>query len=124
MFPTLTKLIQKLHPGEPYYLTNIRATNLNPRSVRDWSDDLWLFPYYTDKAFAPFDARPGGPASAAYPRVAVTPPSSPRSVAETAAPKATSMGCGLVVGAMLIGISTWSFLRCTFREIVHVMRPG
>jgi hypothetical protein len=64
--PTLSKLFQKLHPGETYYLTNIQARGLKPADVRDWSDDLWLFPYYVDTAFVPFDARPGGPAAAAW----------------------------------------------------------
>ena len=67
--PTVTKLCQKLHPGERYYLTNLRATGLVPRDVRDWSDDLWLFPYYTDPTTVPSDAREGGPASASYPNI-------------------------------------------------------
>jgi hypothetical protein len=67
--PAVTRLVQKLHPGEPYYLTNIRAQGLRPADVRAWSDDLWLFPYYTDRRVVPLDARPGGPASAAYPAV-------------------------------------------------------
>ena len=59
--------MQKLHPGERYYLTNIQAFQLKPEDVREWSDDLWLFPYYTDRKFVPFDARPGGAAAAAWP---------------------------------------------------------
>jgi hypothetical protein len=66
MVPNVTKLCQKLHPGERYYLTNLKAIGLVPRDVREWPDDLWLFPYYTDKATVPYDAREGGPASAAY----------------------------------------------------------
>lgn len=65
--PTVTKLFQKLHPGQQYYLTNIQARGLKPEEVRNWSDDLWLFPYYTDRSFVPYDARPGGPAAAAWP---------------------------------------------------------
>lgn len=65
--PTVTRLFQKLHPGERYYLTNIQATNLDPADVRQWADDLWLFPYYTRRGFVPHDARPGGAAAAAYP---------------------------------------------------------
>jgi len=65
--PTVAALMQKLHPGEQYYLTNVRARGLKPDDVRQWADDLWLFPYYTDRGFVPFDARPGGPASAAWP---------------------------------------------------------
>lgn len=81
-FPAVTKLVQKLHPGEPYYLTNIRAEGLKPADVRAWSDDLWLFPYYTDRRFTPLDARPRGPASAAYPTASVRetrPPTRPGS---------------------------------------------
>jgi len=66
--PTVTRLFQKLHPGQRFYLTNIYATGLEPEDVRDWTDDLWLFPYYTDRRFVPYDAREGGPAEAAYPR--------------------------------------------------------
>ncbi len=64
--PTLAKLFQKLHPGERYYLTNIQAWGLEPGDVRHWSDDLWLFPYYTDPDMIPYDARPGGPAAAGW----------------------------------------------------------
>ncbi len=66
-FPTVTKLFQKLHPGNRYYLTNIYARGLKPGDVRDWSGDLWMFPYYTNRDFVPFDARQGGPAAVAYP---------------------------------------------------------
>lgn len=66
LFPTVTKLCQKLHPGEKYYLTNIQAHALKPDDVRAWPDDLWLFPYYTDREFVPYDAREGGPAVAAW----------------------------------------------------------
>ncbi len=75
LVPTVTKLCQKLHPGERYYLTNLQATGLNPREVRDWPDDLWLFPYYTDPRMIPLDAREGGPASAAYRNVPASIPS-------------------------------------------------
>lgn len=71
--PTVTALCQKLHPGEKYYLTNIQAYGLKPSDVRAWSDDLWLFPYYTDKKMVPHDARAGGPASAAWPGEAAEP---------------------------------------------------
>jgi hypothetical protein len=64
--PTVAELMQKLHPGEQYYLTNIQARNLKPENVRQWKDDLWLFPYYTDRSFVPFDARPGAVAAAAW----------------------------------------------------------
>jgi len=67
LVPTVTRFFQKLHPGERYYLTNIQASRLDPASVRGWTDDLWLFPYYTDRTFVPYDARRGGPAAAAWP---------------------------------------------------------
>ena len=64
--PTVARLFQRLYPGQRYYLTNIQARGLRPAAVREWSDDLWLFPYYVDKGFVPYDARPGGAASAAW----------------------------------------------------------
>jgi len=83
--PTLTKLIQKLHPGERYYLTNIQAHGLLPKDVREWADDLWLFPYYVERGFVPFDARPGEPASGAWPH-------EPAKGAEAESPDATASG--------------------------------
>ncbi len=65
--PTVTRLFQKLHPGERFYLTNIQAYDLKPEDVRQWSDDLWLFPYNTRPGWVPHDVRPGGVASAAWP---------------------------------------------------------
>ena len=55
--PTLTKYFQARYPGERFYLTNIIARGLEPDAVADWSDDLWLYPYYTDPKFVPYDAR-------------------------------------------------------------------
>ncbi len=75
LLPTVTGLFQKLHPGAKYYLTNVTANRLNPEDVRAWPDDLWLFPYYIDTTMIPYDARPGGPAHAAYPHVAAQPAS-------------------------------------------------
>ena len=48
---------------EAIVYTTLQARGLKPDGVRHWSDDLWLFPYYVDTSFVPFDARPGGPAS-------------------------------------------------------------
>jgi hypothetical protein len=64
--PTVAKLFQKLHPGARYYLTNIYASGLKPDEVRQWADDLWVFPYYVKRGFVPYDAREDGPASAAW----------------------------------------------------------
>lgn len=77
LIPTVAKLVQRLHPGARYYLTNLAAADLRPAEVRSWSDDLWLFPYYSDPKFVPHDARPGGPAALGYPnadRGAFSPP--------------------------------------------------
>ncbi len=62
--PELTRFFQKRHPGKRFYLTNIRALGLKPKDVREWDNDLWMFPYYTDKKMVPYDARKGGPAAA------------------------------------------------------------
>jgi len=60
----LTKFFQKRHPGKRFYLTNIVARGLQPKDVREWDNDLWMFPYYTDKKMIPYDAREGGAAAA------------------------------------------------------------
>jgi hypothetical protein len=64
---SVTELMQRLAPGETFYLTNIQAHQLKPAAVRQWSDDLWLFPYYTNPDFVPYDVRGDGPASEAWP---------------------------------------------------------
>lgn len=103
--PTVAKLFQKLHPGERYYLTNIFARGLVPERVRDWSDDLWLFPYYIDRSFVPYDARPGGPASAAWPNqpaAAKRPSSGAGSPGGFSGnPAVTLLAIGLGVGVLL-----------------------
>ncbi|NNM28820.1 MAG: DUF2330 domain-containing protein [Akkermansiaceae bacterium] len=60
--PTVTAYFQKRHPGRRFYLTNLQAYGLKPGNVRDWTNDLWMFPYYLDRKFVPYDARDGGPA--------------------------------------------------------------
>ena len=60
-------LFQALYPGRRFYLTRLQATQLDPGLVRAWSDDLWLFPFYNDTTFVPFDIRTGGVASTAWP---------------------------------------------------------
>jgi hypothetical protein len=66
IFPTVTEYMKENFPNNRYYLTNVYANNLNPKNVLDWEDDLWMFPYYTDKRFVPYDAREGGPAAYGY----------------------------------------------------------
>lgn len=61
--PTVARLFAELHPEERFYLTNIRASRLDPVSVKNWQTDLWLFPYYLNPRFIPYDARRGGPAT-------------------------------------------------------------
>jgi len=65
--PKTEELFQKLHPGQRFYLTNIHARGLKPDDVRHWPEDLWLFPYYTNRKFTPYDVREGGPAAALAP---------------------------------------------------------
>jgi hypothetical protein len=48
---------------DSFYLTNIQGKSLDPKQVRQWTDDLWMFPYYLDTRFVPYDARPGGAAA-------------------------------------------------------------
>lgn len=54
------------YAGDRFYLTNLQARNLKPRDIQKWPGDLWLFPYYTNRKFIPYDARPGGPAEKAF----------------------------------------------------------
>lgn len=55
--PTVKKFFQKRHPGELFYLTNVQANGLKPKDVRQWKNDLWMYPFYTDKEFIPYDER-------------------------------------------------------------------
>lgn len=64
--PTVAGLLRTLHPNQRYYLTNVRALSLDPAEVRKWKDDLWLFPYYRNPRFVPYDVREDGPASEGY----------------------------------------------------------
>ena len=61
--PTVTRFFQKRHPGERFYLTNLQANGLKAGDVRDWTNDLWMFPFYVDRGFTPYDVRGGGPAA-------------------------------------------------------------
>ncbi len=72
MLDKTSALFRALYPGEGFYLTRIQGIGMQPSEVRQWSDDLWLFPYYTNLNLVPFDARPGGPAATAWPELAET----------------------------------------------------
>lgn len=61
--PELTRFFQSRHAGKRFYLTNITARGLKPKRVRTWDNDLWMFPYYTDRKMVPYDARDGGAAA-------------------------------------------------------------
>ena len=65
LFPTVTTFMKEHYAGQRFYLTNISG-RFAPKEVRKWKDDLWLFPYYTNRDFVPHDARAGGPASLWY----------------------------------------------------------
>lgn len=66
LIPTVTEMFDNLHPGNRYYLTNIYARGVKPSDALQWKDDLWMFPYYTNRNFIPFDAREGGVAALGY----------------------------------------------------------
>ena len=66
LIPTVTKMFQELHPGKRYYLTNVYARRVKPSEVLAWNDDLWMFPYYTNRNFVPYGACEGGVAALSY----------------------------------------------------------
>ena len=66
--PNVSDFFQKHYPRSRFYLTNLRARDLDPKQVREWPDDLWFFPYYLNRRQVPYDARRGAPASDAYQR--------------------------------------------------------
>ena len=57
--PNVKKLFSKLYPGERFYLTNIISKKVYPQDMRQWKDDLWLFPYYTNRSRTPTDVAAG-----------------------------------------------------------------
>jgi hypothetical protein len=124
--PLTTKLFQKLHPGAKFYLTNIEARDLKPGDVRQWSDDLWLFPHYTDRQFAPYDVRKGGVASAAWPdapaneevaaKAAAAEPTSNEIKPENAIEPGTWGGSMSVAGVVLIAIGVAAALALWWRS--------
>lgn len=103
--PAVVKLCQKLHPGERYYLTNLQGVGLAPRDVRDWPDDLWLFPYYTDPRVIPADARPGGAASSAYPHPEAMLPAAPPAVSLGGWRLSRSRVIWVVLGLVAFGLA-------------------
>lgn len=115
-----TKLLQKLHPGERYYLTNIQADNLKPADVREWSDDLWLFPYYTNRAFVPYDARPGQAASAAWPNLSITDDGDDANAsAAFTVPNEAYWALGGIAGGVLIGFLAARIIKGRDEEVLH-----
>lgn len=63
--PTVVDFFKERHMDKRFYLTNIQARGVKPDEVRRWKNDLWLFPYYIDRDFTPYDARPGEPGAPA-----------------------------------------------------------
>lgn len=57
--PNVKKLFSKLYPGERFYLSNISSKDVQPVDMRQWKDDLWLFPHYTNKSMIPKDVSSG-----------------------------------------------------------------
>lgn len=108
-----TKLMQKLHPGQKYYLTNVQANGLKPADVRAWKDDLWMFPFYTNEKFVPHDARPGKAASAAWPEVSITEEGEDAdAVASLGIRREVWWVTGGIVGGLVIGFfAAWFVFR-------------
>ena len=111
---SVTRLMQKLAPGERFYLTNIQARNLKPDDVRDWSDDLWLFPHYTDRSHVPYDVV-HGPANAAWPNETQTRGSAslsetvPRTLPRIAIKRYATLSA-ILISVGLIGALAFAFL--------------
>ena len=106
-------LMQELHAGEKYYLTNIQARNFKPEDVREWKDDLWLFPFYINKALVPIDARPGGAAAAGWPNLSVTEDGEDAEAASGLfIPEGVWWAVGGVAGGLIIGfLAAWFLVR-------------
>lgn len=64
--PTVKAFFAENYAEETFYLTNLAARRLDPKQVRQWKDDLWLFPYYTNPKVVPHDVQNDGPASGAW----------------------------------------------------------
>lgn len=114
---SITQLMQKLHPGEKFYLTNIQARQLKPEDVRQWADDLWLFPYYTNKSAIPRDVLDNGPASATWPNEVADEESG-----EIAG--GNSLNTGLSLWISLIAVAMLALLVVGFFTHRHIRRLG
>lgn len=68
---TITEFFKVHYPGKRFYLTNLQAMQIQPDTVRQWDDDLWMFPHYSDQNFVPYDARQSGAAFDGYRNVSV-----------------------------------------------------
>jgi len=103
MIPTVSKLFRKLHPGSRFYLTNIQSDGkFDPSEVRDWVDDLWLFPHYTDISLVPYDVRDNGIASGAYPGI--------KSVNNTGQTNTATHGTANISAIVIIAVVVFDFI--------------
>jgi hypothetical protein len=111
----VSRLFQKLHPGERYYLTNIHGT-FRPADVHDWNDDLWMFPYYTNPEMVPHDARVGGPAAGGWPHDRVPEDFEPAAEPDSAPPTSRRIAWmvgGVVTALIALGFASWLWFRST-----------
>ena len=121
--PTVKRLFQRLHPGERYYLTNIQARQLRPDEVRAWSDDLWMFPYYTNRGMIPYDVRNGGPASAAWPHEQSGDGGAGSGSSGVGGYESTWLVVGAVAGAVVLLAAVAVALRLSRKKIRTDARP-
>lgn len=121
-YQSLAAFTGKHHKGETFYLTNIQAIGLKPEDVRRWKDDLWLFPYYTSELFVPYDARPGGNASAGWPdqRVDMFGNDPDVYVWYRILTHPAALGvCGLLLVCVIAGLMRWLRRRRGMRPVVE-----
>jgi len=120
-----TKLFQKLHPGQKFYLTNIQAYALKPSDVREWPDDLWLFPYYTRRSMIPYDARPDGPAHGAYPHVSAATVNDSEGMVATHFRTDSRLRYGAValIAMVIVGLVALALVGCCVWLVTSRRRP-
>lgn len=99
-FPTVTRFLQAGHPGQRFYLTNIQAHGVEPDWIGRWKDDLWLYPYYTNRRRIPQDVQAGGPAAGGWPELELEGSSLPIFASDVGY---RGMIVGLLVLAVLVG---------------------